>query len=610
MFSLSKQLLFVFILIALLTAAAVADRWGDVTAAWDALAERFHPRPPVTDPVADAVSRYGFALQEKAADSGVTFVHHGPSRLDPKLRHIQPIVAAMGASVSIVDFDNDGWPDIFVTTGEEGGKCALYRNQHDGTFKDVAAEVGLADLNQEGTGVCMGAVWGDFDDDGYEDVLVYKWGRPVLLHNDAGKHFTPVPHEKSGLPDWMNANSALWFDYDRDGHLDLFIAGYWRDDLDLWHLRDSKVMPDSFEYATNGGSKHLLHNNGDGTFTDVTEKMGIKSKRWTLAVGAAQLCGSGYPDLFLANDYGVSEIYANREGKKFEEIGQAAGVQDHPRSGMNASFGDVNNTGRFSVYVSNISEPGQLVQGNCLWMPMERRPGRDPKYLDLANPQNVQLGGWSWGAQFVDLNNDGLLDLYLTNGYISADRDKSYWFEYSKIAGANEFLITDAANWPAIHDRSLSGYQPKHVWLNKGGSFVEIAAGAGVRDQYDGRAVATADLWNRGVQDVIVANQNGPLLIYKNTVTPDNHWLQFELTIGPKRRPAIGAEVRLYWDGKQQLQAVSGGDGYASQRQRRLHFGLGKSKEIDKVVIQWPSGKTQTIEHPEADKLHTIQEAP
>ena len=313
-----------------------------------------------------------------AKKSGVDFVDHGPDKLDAKLRHIQPVVAAMGASVSIVDFDRDGWPDVFVTNGREGSKCALYRNMHDGTFKDVAAEVGLADLNKVGTGVCMGAVWGDFDNDGYEDVLVYKWGRPMLFHNDAGKHFTDVT-EGSGLPQWMNANSALWFDYDRDGKLDLFLAGYWRDDLDLWNLHDSKVMPDSFEYATNGGSKHLLHNDGHGHFTDVTKAMGIDGQRWTLAVAAGSLCESGYPDLFLANDYGVSEVYANRGGKKFEEVGAKVGVQDHPRSGMNASFGDVNDTGRFSVYVSNISEPGLLVQGNCLWTPKQGCSGDQPK---------------------------------------------------------------------------------------------------------------------------------------------------------------------------------------------------------------------------------------
>jgi enediyne biosynthesis protein E4 len=596
-----KQIGFILILALLLGAAFILDRAGST--------------PPPAFDRETALRNYGFYLEEVAKQRGVDFVHEGPTKFDAKLQHILPVVAAMGASVTVVDFDRDGRPDLFVVNGGEGSKCALFRNLHDGTFKNVAEEVGLADLNQEGTGVCMGAVWGDFDNDGYEDVLVYKWGRPVLYHNDAGKHFTPVSQEKSGLPDWMNANSALWFDYDRDGRLDLFIAGYWPDEVNLWNLPDGKVMPNSFEYATNGGAKHLLHNNGDGTFTDVTKEMGLTSKRWTLAVASASLCGSGYPDLFLANDYGVSELYANRGGKKFEEIGKAAGVQDHPRSGMNASFGDVNNTGRFSVYTSNISEPGLLVQGNCLWTPIKAAAGKDPAYIDLANSLKVQLGGWSWGAQFVDLNNDGLLDLYLTNGYISADKDQSYWYDYSKIAGANDFIITDAKNWPDIHApsgavRSLSGYQPKHAWLNKGGGFVQVAAGVGVLDQYDGRAVVTADLWNRGVQDVIVANQNGPLLIYKNTVAPGNHWVQFELEGTPSNRTAIGAEARLFWDGKQQVQVVSGGDGYASQRQRRLHYGLGKTKEIDKVVIQWPSGRTQTIEHPRADTLHAIREAP
>jgi hypothetical protein len=403
-------------------------------------------------------------------------------------------------------------------------------------------------------------------------------------------------------------------------------------------------MPESFEYANNGGRKYLLHNNGDGTFIDVTEKMGIKSTRWTLAAAAADLCETGYPDLFLANDYGVSEIYANHEGKGFVEMGDKAGIHS-PKSGMNASFGDVYNSGRFSVYVSNISEPGVLVQGNNLWTPVRGCTGDKLRYDNLANQLKVELGGWSWGAQFVDLNNDGRLDLFLTNGYISADRNKSYWFDYSKIAGASEAIIKDAKNWPAINGRSLSGYQQKHVWLNRNGTFVDIAPGVNVRDLYDGRSVATADLWNRGVQDVIVANQNGPLLIYKNRVTPDNGWVQFQLEGAESNRSAIGAQLRLFWGGQQQVQVVSGGNGYAAQCDRRLHFGLGKMKwglsasgagavglmgspfgpgallaadslipervvEIDKVVIQWPSGKSQTIERPQSGILQTIREAP
>ncbi len=592
MTSVLKQIVFILILAALLGAAYFLDQSA---------------APPPFDKDA-ALRNYGFYLEEVAKQSGVNFTHHRPTKFDPKLGRIQPIIAAMGASVTVVDFDNDGWPDLFVTNGREGSNCALYRNMHNGTFMDVAAEVGLAELNLEGTGVCMGAVWGDYDGDGFEDVLVYKWGKPVLYHNDGGKHFTPVPKEKSGLPDWMNVSSALWFDYDRDGKLDLFLAGYWRDDVNLWDTSTTKIMPESFEFAKNGGHKLLLHNNGDGTFTDVTKKMGIDSTRWTLAAASARLCETGYPDLFLANDYGVSEIYANREGKKFEEVGEKCGVGFAPKSGMSAAFGDCANLGRFSIYVSNISEPGLLVQGNNLWTPLPGCFGDKLKYQNLANALKVELGGWSWGAQFVDLNNDGLPDLYLTNGYISAEKNRNYWFDYSKIAGANSGVIEDAANWPEIGGRSLSGYQPKHVWINRGGTFIEVAQGIGVQDQYDGRAVVTADLWNRGVQDVVVADQNGPRLIYKNTVAPGAHWVQFELHGSGWNTSAIGAEVHLYWNGKQQLQAVSGGDGYASQRQRRLHFGLGASTEIDKVVIYWPDGRSQTVEHPAVDQLHSIRE--
>ncbi len=214
-----KQIVLFLILAGLLGAAFALDRAGTT------------PPPPFDRDA--SLRNHGFYLDEVSKSCGVDFVHHGPTKLDAKLQHILPVVAAMGASVTVVDFDRDGWPDLFVVTGAEGGKCALYRNQHDGTFKDAAEEVGLADLNREGTGVCMGAVWGDYDNDGYEDVLVYKWGRPELYHNDGGKHFTAVPREKSGLPDWMNVNSALWFDYDRDGKLDLLVAGYWRDDLNL-----------------------------------------------------------------------------------------------------------------------------------------------------------------------------------------------------------------------------------------------------------------------------------------------------------------------------------------------------------------------------------------
>ena len=555
----------------------------------------------------EALSRYGFYLKESSKASGIDFVHQAPT-LDKKLSHIMEQVASMGAAVSVVDFDRDGWEDIYVVNSKEGSHNALYRNLGNGTFRDVAGEVGLADVNLPGTGVSTGAVWGDYDNDGYDDVLLYKWGKPELFHNDGGKHFTRVT-EQAGLPPWVNANTAVWFDYDNDGKLDLFLGGYYPENVDLWHLKNTRMMPDSFEYAENGGRKYLFHNLGNGHFKEVSAEMGISSRRWSLAAVAADLRGTGYPDLFIANDYGVSELYLNEGGKRFREAGKEAGVGFSPKSGMTASVGDVLNQGQFDVYVSNISEEGVLVQGNNLWMPKAGSPAGSVRYDNMANTFGVELGGWSFGAQFADLNNDGFLDLYVATGNVSLDPHRSYWYDYSKVAGGNQTIISDAANWPPLAGRSLSGYQHKRVWVNDGeGRFKEVAQMVGVKDVYDGRSVAMADFENRGALDVVVANQRGPLLLYKNTVTPRRHWIEFELEGRKSNRGAIGAEVRAFWNGQQQLQQVSGGSGFCSQNERRLHFGLGQATSIDRVEILWPSGIRQTLTNPGIDEIHKVEE--
>ena len=321
--------------------------------------------------------------------------------------------------------------------------------------------------------------------------------------------------------------------------------------------------------------------------------MGIDSRRWALAAVAADLRGTGYPDLFVANDYGVSEVYFNEGGKRFREAGKETGIGAAPKSGMNASVGDVLNQGRFGIYVSNISEEGVLVQGNNFWMPRAGTSGANIRYDNMATAMGVDLGGWSFGAQFGDLNNDGFLDLYVVNGNVSLDRNRSYWYDYSKVAGGNQAIISDAANWPPLDGRSLSGYQQKRVWINDGaGQFKEVAQLVGVTDVYDGRSIALADFGNRGALDAVVANESGPLLLYRNTVSPDNRWIEFELEGRESNRSAIGAQVRVTWNGQQQVQEVSGGSGFCAQNQRRLHFGLGKTTGIDKVEIRWPSGKT------------------
>lgn len=569
----------------------------------------------------EALRRYGFALHDVARDCGVDFQHEAAT-LDQKLSHIMPIVSAMGAAVTVLDYDADGWLDLYAVTSKEGGQNALYRNQQDGTFQDVAGNLGVADLNQPGAGACMGAAAADYDNDGYVDLLVYKWGRPELFHNRKGEGFDRVT-ESSGLPKWVNANAACWLDYDRDGRLDLFLAGYWSEEIDLWNLKTTQIMPESFEYATNGGRKYLLRNRGDGAFEDVTEQMGIKSTRWTLGVAAADLCGSGYPDLVLANDYGVSEFFVNREGKKFEELGYDAGIGVAPKSGMSVSFGDALNQGQQAIYVTNITEPGNLVQGNNLWVATGDEVRGAPRFLNQAGVVNVERGGWSWGAKFGDLNNDGWLDLYLTNGYVSANQGESYWYDYGKIAGGLKGLIGDAIYWPPIEKQSLSGFQAKCVWINKRGSYTDIAAAVGVSDVYDGRAVSLGDLFNRGAVDVVVANQNAPLLIYRNEVEPANDWVQFELIGGARpgneqgwsNRSAVGAKVTLSWrqgpaaKPLKQEQVITAGDGYASQNMFRLHFGLGKDAQIEQAEFSWPSGRKQIIASPALRKRHVIDES-
>ena len=551
-------------------------------------------------PAADA-AHPGFMLRDETGAAGIHFVHHRPT-FDPKIAGIEPHVAALGASVSVTDFDGDGRPDLYFTNSRFGEPNALYRNKGDGTFEDVAASVGLADLNRPGDGVSMGAVWGDFDNDGREDVLVYRYGYLALFRNVDGHHFEDVT-AKAGLRRWVNSNGAIWLDYDRDGLLDLYVTAYFRSDLDLWHLGTTKIMHNSFEFATNGGKNLLFHNLGNGKFEDVTDKMGVGSTRWSLAAASADFNGDGWPDIYLANDYGPEELYLNQRGRSF--LLTTAGLESESKSGMAVALGDAFNRGRLDAFVTNISERGYLFQNNNLRlneMPETRR------FRNVAEGA-IADAGWAWGAQFGDLNNDGANELFVANGFISADPKKSYWYAMSKIAGANGRFFEDAATWPAFGNASLSGYERSRVYVNRGvAGWVDVAKTVGVTDLYDGRAVALADLSSRGSQDVIVANQNQPVVLYRDYPDSANHWIAFRLVGTRSNRSAIGAEVVLESGDLTQRRVVDGGSGFASQNDRRLHFGLGSREWVDRVVIYWPSGTKQVLLRPAIDRFVTVTE--
>ncbi|MGE5759374.1 MAG: CRTAC1 family protein [Gemmatimonadota bacterium] len=551
-------------------------------------------------PRADA-TRPGFTLRDETAAAGIRFVHRRPS-FDPRIANVEPHIAAVGASVAVADVDGDGWPDLYFTNSRFGAPNALYHNRGDGTFTDIAADAGLADLNRPGEGVSMGSVWGDMDNDGREDVLIYRYGYLALYKNLDGHHFQDVT-QAAGLHRWVNSNGAIWFDYDRDGLLDLYVTAYFRDDVDLWHLTTTRIMHNSFEYATNGGRNLLFHNLGGGRFEDVTDRMGVGSTRWTLAAASADFNDDGWPDLYLANDYGPEELYLNDRGRGFTLT--TAGLESESKSGMSVALGDAYNRGRLDVFVTNISERGYLFQNNNLRLNLMPDAGRFQNVADRV----VADAGWAWGAQFGDLNNDGNNELFVANGFISADPNRSYWYAMSKIAGANRRMFEDAATWPAFGNLSLSGYERSRVYLNRGlAGWVDVAEAVGVRDRYDGRAVALADLSNDGALDVIVANQNQPALLYRTVPDSGNHWIEFQLVATRSNRSAIGAEVVVQSSAGTQRRVVDGGMGFASQNDRRPHFGLGRAEWADQVVIHWPSGERQILHHLAANQLHIITE--
>ena len=543
----------------------------------------------------------GFVLRDETAAAGINFVHHRPT-FDPKIAGVEPHVAALGASVSVADFDGDGKPDLYFTNSRFGEPNALYRNRGDGTFADVAATAGLADLNKPGEGVSMGAVWGDFDNDGHEDVLVYRYGYLALFRNIDGQHFQDIT-EAAGLRRWVNSNGAIWLDYDRDGLLDLYVTAYFRSDIDLWHLSTTKIMHNSFEFATNGGKNLLFHNLGAGKFEDVTDRMGVGSTRWSLAAASADFNGDGWPDIYLANDYGPEELYLNNRGRSF--VLTTAGLESESKSGMSATLGDAFNRGRLDAFITNISERGYLFQNNNLRV---NEMAESHRFRNVAEGA-IADAGWAWGAQFGDLNNDGANELFVANGFISADRQKNYWYAMSKIAGANGRFFEDAATWPAFGNASLSGYEPSRVYINRGvAGWVDVANKVGATDLYDGRAVALADLSNRGSVDVIVANQNQPAVVYRDYPDSANHWIAFKLVGTRSNRSAIGAEVVLEAGLLTQRRVIDGGSGFASQNDRRLHFGLGSHEWVDRVVIYWPSGTQQIISRPPIDGFVTVTE--
>jgi len=537
---------------------------------------------------------------EIAQRAGVT-ERNLPPLLDRRIRHINPLWANFISGAAVGDFDGDGWDDIFLVSSRRGVPNRLYRNNGNMTFTDVAAAAGLADLNDDDD-VCVGALWFDYDNDGRPDLLVLRFGRSLLFHNDGNGHFTDVTARSGIAAKRMNPLSAVAFDYDNDGKLDVLIAGYFADDVDLLHLASTKFLPNSDHDADNGGSKMLLHNNGDGTFADVTARSGLAHTGWTVSLAHGDYDNDGWQDVYFANDWGPDKLFHNNGDGRFTDV-TAKAIGKDGKHGMNAEFGDYDNDGYLDLFVTNITEPW-LFECNMLW-----HNNHDGTFTDLA--LETCDTGWAWGGKFLDFDNDGLLDLYVVNGFISAG-PQEYWRAVVRLqaTAGDRFDMEDAKDWPAVGAMSFAGYEHKALFHNEGnGTFKEIAAEAGVDNLLDGRGIAVADFDNDGALDMLVTNSNAAPALYQNRIGRANSFLELKLVGTRSNRDAIGARVTLHVAGQKQIREVNCGNGYAAQSSLRVHFGLGKAQHADRVEIRWPSGIQQVLENIPVNQILVVREA-
>jgi enediyne biosynthesis protein E4 len=504
-----------------------------------------------------------------ASASGITWTHSSGHSAEKYLPE------STGAGCAFLDFDNDGWMDIYLVNS---GPCdfytpphplrnALYRNNRDGTFTDVTEKAGVA-----AGGYGMGAAVGDYNADGFPDLYVTQYGRSILYRNNGDGTFTDVT-AKAGVaaPGW--ASSAVWFDYDNDGRLDLFVCRFVEFSKTIHHKCGDPSNP-----ALAGQAEYcypkiyapmpswLFHNNGDGTFTDVSQECGIADnpgKSW--GVVATDINNDGWMDLFVANDTVANFLFVNRKGKRFEEIGFTAGVafgeQGKARSGMGVDSADFNQDGWMDLFVTNMDHELYALYQN------RRDETFDDKTAATGVAKVTQLMS-GWGVKFFDYDNDGNLDLFIANGHPDDLIDKIY---------------------PNVFYR-----EPLLLLQNTGAGFKNISpdSGPAFARPMAGRGLALGDFNNDGAVDVLVSNNDEPPLLLRNEAGRENHWLGVRLVGKKANIDAIGARITYQSGDLRRTAAKVGGGSYLSSHDPRIVLGLGKRAKIDWIEVKWPLPST------------------
>jgi hypothetical protein len=546
-----------------------------------------HTAPPPPKSVKNIVceNRTIPQLLDITKSAGISFQHF----YDPEKRYI---VESMSGGVLLLDYDRDGWLDIYFTNAPsvasalkgEKARGALYHNNHDGTFTDVTEKAGIAT-----PGYANGGAVGDYNNDGWPDVYIASLGGNVLYRNNGDGTFTDVT-AKAGVADGRYSAGATFGDYDNDGYVDLFVSNYVDFKLnDLpgfgqvptckYRGRDVQCGPRGLR----GAGDSLFHNNGDGTFANVSKATGTDDPDGFYGLGTVfiDLNNTGRPDLYVANDSGPNFLYKNEGKGKFSEMGLESGTavsEDGSEQGsMGLAIGDYDHSGRPSIYVTNFADE---------YSTLYRNDG-NYDFHDVSYKSGVALPSlpWvKWGDAFFDLDNDGWLDLIAVSGQV----------------------------YPQMGGLPGAGYeQPKILNINQGnGTFCDASqqAGPALQEKRVSRGVAIGDLFNDGNVDVVVEDLDGPPMILRNKGLPGRHWVSFELAGTKTNRLAINARIKITAGGMTQTSQVLSGASYLSQNDLRQHLGLGSATKIDSVEIDWPSGTVDTMKNLEADKFYSVLE--
>jgi enediyne biosynthesis protein E4 len=522
----------------------------------------------------------GFRFVDVTTPAGIQF-RHNSGGFGGKF-----LPETLGSGCAFLDYDADGWQDVLLVNsmdwpGHKRGRSTLrlYRNNRDGTFTDVTHSAGL-DIEMYGMGVAVG----DYNNDGFPDILITCVGQNRLFRNTGKGTFVDVT-EASGLSKRQAfSSSALWFDFDRDGLLDLFVCNYvrWSAEHDVFCSLDGKNKSYCTPEAFRGETCWLFHNRGNGTFEDVTATSGIfDSSSKSLGVAMLDYDQDGWPDLLVANDTQPNKLYRNQRNGAFKDVAVDAGIafsaEGKARAGMGVDVADFDNSGHAGVAITNFDNE---------MIGLYRASGGN--FADVAIPSGVGLASKNtlgFGCTFVDVDLDGALDLIVVNGHID----------------------------DTVRNVRNVGYaQPPQLFLNNGKGYFREAgseAGGGFSLPKVGRGLAYGDFDRDGDSDILMTTNNGPAYLFRNDQISGNRSIRFHLIGTKSNRDAIGASVKIFHAGSTQSRLVKSGSSYLSQSELPVTFGLGKRDKVDRVVIQWPSGRTEEYKELAAGRAYECTES-